>query len=71
MLKSPDIFKELASIEEVRKGLKSEYEKASLKCFDLILKLLHSIRTNQTQIMRAQGIQLVKPKVGSREQDKK
>jgi len=59
MLTNRDIYEELENIELARKTLKSDYEKTVLKAFVLILKLLHNMITNQTTIMKAQGIKLV------------
>jgi hypothetical protein len=59
MLANKDIHEEQTYLENTRKSLKSEYEKAVLKAFSLIIKLLHNIRTNQTAVMRNQGIKLV------------
>lgn len=63
MLANADIFEELEAVEKVRDGLKSEYEKAQLKCAVLTVKLLHNIRSNMVAVMKAQGIELIKPKV--------
>ncbi len=56
MLKSADMFKELEMIEKIRENAPDEVTKAVLKLGDLQVKLLHSIRKNQVQIMKAQGI---------------
>lgn len=63
MLANSDIFEELENAEKVREGLKSDYEKASLKCLILIVKLLHNIRSNTVAVMKSQGIELIKPKL--------
>jgi hypothetical protein len=63
MLANADIFEELEAIEKVRDGLKSEFEKAQLKGLVLTVKLLHNIRSNMVTVMKAQGIELVKPKI--------
>lgn len=63
MLANADIFEELEAVEKVREGLKSEFEKAQLKCAVLTVKLLHNIRSNMVAVMKSQGIELIKPKI--------
>jgi hypothetical protein len=62
MLSNEDLYDELETIEKVREGLKSEFEKAQLKALVLGVKLLHNIRSNMVTIMKHQGIDLIKPK---------
>ena len=63
MLANADIFEELEAVEKVRDDLKSEFEKAQLKCAVLTVKLLHNIRSNMVTVMKSQGIELAKPKI--------
>jgi len=62
MLSNEDLYDELETIEKVREGLKSEFEKAQLKALVLGVKLLHNIRSNMVTVMKHQGIDLIKPK---------
>jgi len=63
MLSSPAIHEEIAIAEKVsaKKDVTvAELLKVSIKLKTLELKLLHNIRTNQTALMKAQGIELKK-----------
>jgi len=62
MLSNKDIFKEGKDAEDVRSKLESDYEKAMLKMAILHVKLLHNIRTNQVEIMKATQVPLKEPK---------
>jgi len=58
-----DLFKEIKEIEKIVEEEKDDMLlKHLLKAQVLILKLLHSIRTNLVRIMRAKGIPLLKTK---------
>jgi len=58
-----DLFKEIKEIEKIIEEEKDDILfKHLLKTQVLILKLLHSIRTNLVRIMKAKGIPLLKTK---------
>lgn len=59
MLTNKDLFKEIDVLEQVRKNLSSDYEKAMLKSQILQIKLLANMRTNQTLGLRDGGVDLV------------
>lgn len=62
MITSKDISQEINDInKEVSSNIKDPYQKASLKLQSLILKVLTSIRTNQTLIMEHEGIKKIEP----------
>jgi hypothetical protein len=62
MLKNDDIYSEIEALDAVIEDLKSPYERSMLKSQTLVLKLLHNVRTNQTLLMKSQGVELRKPK---------
>lgn len=73
MITSTDIFDEVVrAIESVDKD-GTPYEKSMIKLVSISIKLLHNIRTNQTEIMKAQKISLRKPEKSDerKEEDKR
>jgi|WetSurSiteA1Bulk_404760.scaffolds.fasta_scaffold155807_2 hypothetical protein len=62
MITSPHLFEEIEALEKVIDAEKDAYKKASLKAQVLILKMLHSLRTNSVQIMRHFNIKTVSAK---------
>lgn len=61
MIKSSDIFEEVQkALTEVEKD-GSVYEKAQIRLLSIVVKLLHNVRTNQTEVMKKQGVELKKP----------
>lgn len=70
MLSSVDIHKEIEIAEETTKN-SSVAEIATVKLLTLVIKLLHNIRTNQTEIMKKQGIELKEPKTREKTDDGK
>lgn len=62
MITSKDISQEINDInKEVSANIKDPYQKATLKLLSLILKVLTSIRTNQTLIMEKDGVKKIEP----------
>lgn len=62
MLANKDLHDEITKIDEVAAKTKDEYQKSMLKGTTLLLKLLHSIRSNQVLLLKKQGVELIKPK---------
>jgi len=62
MISTPDLYKEIKTIEDVIKAEKDEFKKASLKAQVLNLKLLHNMRTNTVRIMDHFKVEKVRPK---------
>ena len=60
MISTADLYKELDNIKDVIAKEKDEYQKALLKSNELIIKLLHNIRTNMVLVMDKMGVQKVK-----------
>ena len=61
MITSTDIFQEVTGAIELVGKSGTDYEKSMIKLVSIAVKLLHNIRTNQTEIMKNQGITLKKP----------
>lgn len=63
MITNKDINEEIGIInEQVKKqAIKDPYQVSTLKLQSLILKILMSIRTNQTLIMDHEGIKKIEP----------
>ena len=60
MITSTDIFQEVTeAVESNAKG--TAYEQSMIKLVSIAIKLLHNIRTNQTEIMKKLGVDLKKP----------
>ena len=61
MLSSPALHEEIGIAEKVCADPKSTVEdllKVQIKLTSLLLKLTHNVRTNQTVLMKHQGIKL-------------
>uniref|UniRef100_A0A6M3KZ89 Uncharacterized protein n=1 Tax=viral metagenome TaxID=1070528 RepID=A0A6M3KZ89_9ZZZZ len=63
MITNKDSNIEISAIDELVKSgqIKDKYQVANLKLMSLILKMLMSMRTNQTLIMDKQGVKKVEP----------
>lgn len=62
MLRGDHANEELLKIDEVIAGTKDKTQASILKCLSLIVKILLSIRTNQSLIMEKQGVKKIPPK---------
>jgi len=62
MLANQHIHEEIEEMEKIRANTKDDVAKAMIKSNILIIKLLHNIRTNMTEVMKSQGINLIKSK---------
>jgi len=62
MLSNEHIHEEIEKMEKTREATDDDVAKAIIKGNVLIIKLLHNIRTNMTEVMKAQGINLIKAK---------
>lgn len=62
MLANQHIHEEIEEMEKIRANTKDDVAKAMIKSNILIIKLLHNIRTNMTEVMKNQGIKLIKSK---------
>jgi len=60
MLANAHLHEELKKVENVIKNEKDSFKSCVLKIGDLMLKLLHNIRTNQVEMMKKMGIELLK-----------
>ncbi len=67
MITSTDIFQEVVNAIELVDKTGTDYEKSMIKLLSIAIKLLHNIRTNQTEIMKSQGITLKKPEKANEE----
>jgi len=61
MITSKDIFDEVETANKAVEVLGDAYKSGMVRLMSIAVKLLHNIRTNQTEIMKAQGISLKKP----------
>jgi len=69
MIKSSDIFEEVQkAIGEVEKE-GNVYEQSVIRLLSIAVKLLHNVRTNQTEIMKKDGIELKRPEDQDKEQE--
>ena len=62
MLANKDLYEEMKAVEDVITKIEDPVKKAELKQGNLMLKLLHNIRTNLVALMNAKGVELVKPR---------
>ena len=60
MLSNSHLYEELKKIDVAVKNEKDSFKACVLKIGDLILKLMHNIRTNQVEMMKKMGIELLK-----------
>lgn len=68
-----DIFKEIESA--LNTSAQKDVDvvtllKVEIKMLTLILKILQNMRSNQTKVMKAQGIELLKPKTENVKENK-
>jgi hypothetical protein len=65
MITNKDINEEITLIDDlVANGkIKDPYQVATLKLQSLILKLLTSVRTNQTLMMEKMGVKKIEPQI--------
>ena len=63
MITNKDINEEITSIDKLveDKAIKDAFQVASIKLLSLILKLLMSMRTNQTLMMDKAGVKKIAP----------
>ena len=63
MITNKDINEEISDIDKQVKDkiIKDPYQTSTLKLQSLILKILMSIRTNQTLIMEKEGVKKIEP----------
>lgn len=60
MIKSKHLNQDIKELEEkIKKGTASNSD--LVKAVLLVAKLVRDVRTNQTRIMKAQGVELIKP----------
>lgn len=74
MITNRDLYKEQKEREKVindAKATELEVAKANLKASDIIIKLLHNIRTNSVTIMKHFKIEPVQPKKDDQEKSSK
>lgn len=62
MIKSKDLNQEVRDLETKIKAGKAESVDV-VKALCLLVKVVRDIRTNQTTIMKAQGVKLIEPDV--------
>jgi hypothetical protein len=60
MISTADLYKELDGIKKAIEKEKDGYKQALLKSNELIIKLLHNIRTNMVLTMSKMGVEKVK-----------
>jgi hypothetical protein len=60
MLSNSHLWEELKKIDATIKNEKDSFKSCVLKIGDLMLKLMHNIRTNQVEMMKKMGIELLK-----------
>lgn len=63
MLRSEHANEELVKMDEIIENSKDKTAGAILKCLTLILKVMFSIRTNQTLIMNKMGVEKIQPNI--------
>lgn len=65
MITNHDINEEITKVDEqvASKIIKDPYQIANLKFLSLIIKLVMSIRTNQTLIMGKMGVKKIEPQL--------
>ena len=63
MITNKDINEEISDIDKQVKDkiIKDPYQVSTIKLQSLILKILMSIRTNQTLIMEKEGVKKIEP----------
>jgi len=71
MLSNIHLREEQEAIEKTIREVTDPYQKAMLKGVNLVLKLMHNIRTNQTAMMDKIGAERIKPKVGDVQEERR
>ena len=72
MIRSADVNSEISTIDKETKTAKGDgLVRLLIKAVTLLLKVLRDIRTNQVNIMKKQGIELIKEDRKSNEKTKK
>lgn len=71
MLSNQHLREEQEAIEKTIREVTNPFEKSLLKGINLVLKLMHNIRTNQTAMMDKMGAERIKPKLEDEPEDRR